>query len=436
MATEALSLPDSDDLNLPDDIARTIVDPKAFVDAKAIDDMFTWVRANNPLGRAQPEGFDPFWVVSKHADVLEVTRRNDLYDSTTRPFILGESEAITRMREINGGDAFPFKSLTGSDEPDHGVMRKLFTPLFQNQGMKAMEPRVRAIARAHVDRMAAFGGRCDFVKDIALDYPLRVVMDFMGVPPEDEPMMVAVTNALFSGDDEEINEAAPKLTPAQQSEQMRAAFKPMEDYFAALTHDRIANPREDVATLIANGRIDGELLSPDRALGHYLSFATAGHHTTAASLSGAIQLLCEQPEHLQTLRDDPSIIPVFVEEALRWVTPAKHFMRCAMTDTELRGREIRKGDWMYVSYASANRDEEAFDAPFEFRPNRKPIKHVSFGFGVHQCLGNMLARQEMRFFLEDLVARIDTLELDGTPALTKSRWVQGLKTCPIKYTMK
>lgn len=424
------------DFDLPQEIGEAIVSPEAFADAKKIEEMFSWVRANNPLGIARPKGFMPFWVVSKHADVLEVTRRNDLYDSTTMPFILGETEAIERMRAINGGDAFPFKSLTGTDEPEHRVLRKLFTPLFQNQGMRAMEPRVRAIARTHVDRMAAMGTRCDFVNDIALDYPLRVVMDFMGVPPEDEQMMVQITNALFSGDDEEINEAAAVLTPAEQAEQMRAAFKPMEDYFAALTRDRIANPREDVATLIANGRVNGKPLPADRALGHYLSFATAGHHTTASSLSGAIQVLCEQPQHLETLRADPSIIPVFVEEALRWITPAKHFMRCAMVDTELGGRTIRAGDWMYVSYASANRDEEAFEMPFEFWPNRKPIKHVSFGFGVHQCLGNMLARQEMRFFLEDLVARIDTIALDGSPVLTKSRWVQGLKTLPIRYSFK
>src|SRR3546814_829097 len=121
--------------------------------------MCTWPRSNLPHCIAQPKGFEPFWVVTKQADVLEVTRRNDLYDSTTKPFILGETEAIERMRAINDGDAFPFKSLTGTDEPEHGVLRKLFTPLFQNQGMKAMEPRVRAIARAHVDRMAALGGR-------------------------------------------------------------------------------------------------------------------------------------------------------------------------------------------------------------------------------------------------------------------------------------
>ena len=434
MTTLALDV--SEDVDLPAEFAKAIVDPAAFVNSARIDEMFTWIRANNPLGRAIVEGFDPFWVVSKHADVLEVTRRNDIYDSTTRPFILGEKAAISRMREINDGDAFPFKSLTGSDEPEHAVMRKLFTPLFQTQGMRAMEPRVKAIASAHLDRMEALGGRCDFVTDIALDYPLRVVMDFLGVPPEDEPMMAAVTDALFSGDDEEINTAASDLSPAEQAEQMRAAFQPAEDYFAALTRDRIANPREDVATLIANGRINGEPISPKRALGHYLSFATAGHHTTASSLAGAIEILCRHPEHLETLRADPSIISTFVEETLRWMTPAKHFMRCANTDTELRGRQIRKGDWMYVSYASANRDEEAFEAPFEFRPNRKPITHVTFGFGVHQCLGNMLARREMRFFIEELVQRIDTLKLDGEPVLTKSRWVQGLKTCPIKYTMR
>src|SRR3546814_13005725 len=126
----------------------------------------------------------------------------------------------------------------------------------------------------------------------------------MGVPPEDESLMVQITNALFSGDDDEINEAAAVLTPAEQAEQMRAAFKPMEDYFAALTRDRIANPREDVATLIANGRVNGEPLPPDRALGNYLSFATSGHSTPASSLSGAIQILIEQPEHPVNIRTE------------------------------------------------------------------------------------------------------------------------------------
>jgi cytochrome P450 len=425
----------SDEFELPPHIGETIINPTAFTNPAAIGQMFAWLRANNPLGLARVEGYMPFWVVTKHADVLEVTRRNDIYDSTSKPFVLGATEQIERMREINGGADFPFQSLTGTDEPEHGVIRKLFTPLFQNQGMKAMEPRVRAIARTHVDRMAAAGGQCDFVKEIALAFPLRVMMDFMGVPPQDEPLMVKITEALFSGDDDEINADALTLTPAQQAEQMRAAFQPMEDYFAALTASRVADPRDDVATLIANGRVNGQLMSSERALGHYLSFATAGHHTTASSLAGAVQILCEYPEHLETLRADPSIIPVFVEEALRWVTPAKHFMRCASVDTELRGRKIARGDWMYVSYASANRDEEAFEAPFEFRPNRKPIKHVSFGFGVHQCLGNMLARQELRFFLEEFVARVGSLEMVGEPRLTKSRWVQGLKTLPIRYKM-
>lgn len=246
--------------------------------------------------------------------------------------------------------------------------------------------------------------------------------------------MVKITDALFSGDDEEVNAAAPQLTPAEQAEQMRAAFAPMQEYFGALTADRIANPRERRCN--ADRQWPGQQRAAEcrPCPGALPELRHGGHHTTASSLAGAIQVLCEHPEHFETLRSNPSIIPIFVEEAFRWITPAKHFMRCASVDTELRGRQIHRRDWMYVSYVSANRDEETFDAPFEFRPSRKRIKHVSLGFGVHQCLGTMLARQEMRFFLEELVQRVDNLALDGNPVLTKSRWVQGLKTLPIRYT--
>ncbi|MFP5432459.1 MAG: hypothetical protein ACLGIM_04975, partial [Alphaproteobacteria bacterium] len=134
----------SDEFELPPHIGETIINPTAFTNPAAIGQMFAWLRANNPLGLARVEGYMPFWVVTKHADVLEVTRRNDIYDSTGKPFVLGATEQIERMREINGGADFPFQSLTGTDEPEHGAIRKLFTPLFQNQGMKAMEPRVRA----------------------------------------------------------------------------------------------------------------------------------------------------------------------------------------------------------------------------------------------------------------------------------------------------
>jgi cytochrome P450 len=190
-----------------------------------------------------------------------------------------------------------------------------------------------------------------------------------------------------------------------------------------------------VASVIANGKLDGEPINDFEAMSYYVIVATAGHDTTSSSTAGAIWGLCQYPEELAKLKADPSLIPGLVDEAIRWTTPVKHFMRSATADTELGGRKIAKGDWLWLAYPSGNRDETVFDDPDAFRVDRSPNKHLAFGYGAHLCLGQHLAKMEMRILFEELLPRLETLAFNGEPRRSLASFVSGPKSLPIKYSM-
>ncbi|HYG25578.1 MAG TPA: cytochrome P450, partial [Caulobacteraceae bacterium] len=168
---------------------------------------------------------------------------------------------------------------------------------------------------------------------------------------------------------------------------------------------------------------------------YYVIVATAGHDTTSSSTAGAVWGMCEHPGEFAKVKADPSLIPALVDEAIRWTTPVKHFMRSATEDTELRGRKIAKGDWLFLSYPSGNRDEEVFEEPDAFRVDRKPNRHLAFGYGAHLCLGQHLAKMEMRILFEELFKRLESLELAGEPRRAAAGFVGGPKALPIRYRM-
>ena len=170
-------------------------------------------------------------------------------------------------------------------------------------------------------------------------------------------------------------------------------------------------------------------------MSYYVIVATAGHDTTSSSTAGAVWGMCQYPETFAQVKADPSLIPALVDEAVRWTTPVKHFMRSATEDTEIAGQKIAKGDWLMLCYPSGNRDEAVFDAPEEFRLDRGPNKHLAFGYGAHLCLGQHLAKMEMRILFEELIPRLQSLELAGEPAMSYGNFVGGPKRLPIRFTM-
>ena len=421
---------------IPDTIARTIIDPFAYADGDRVDEAFTWLRAEAPLAQAQPEGFDPFWVVTRHADIQAVERQNDLFHNGDRSTVLTTIEGDRQVRAMMGGSPHLVRALVQMDNPDHRAYRHLTQGAFVPQSLRKLEGRIREIARGFVERMCAMGGQCDFARDVAFFYPLHVIMELIGVPETDEGRMLKLTQELFGSADPDLNRTGSAVTDATEGvETIQSVVMDFMTYFNAMTQDRRENPRDDLASLIANGTIDGQPLGHLEAMGYYIIAATAGHDTTSSTTAGALWALAERPELWQRLQNDPSLVGGLIEESIRWVTPVKHFMRTATEDTELAGQKIAKGDWMMLSYPSGNRDEAVFDAPFEFRLDRSPNRHVAFGYGAHVCLGQHLARMEMRILWEELLQRVASIELDGTPKRMAAAFVCGPKSVPIRFKL-
>jgi cytochrome P450 len=421
------------DFDLPPDIAATLVDPAAYADHR-IHDAYRWLRGNNPLGIARPEKFDPFWVVTKHAHIQAVSRQNELFHNADRPTTLASIAFAERVRKITGGPNL-VRSLVQMDAPDHPKYRALTQGWFMPANLGKFEPRIREIARSTVERMAARGGRCDFVADVALHYPLHVIMEILGVPEQDEPRMLKLTQELFGPQDPDTARIRDTLTAEQFAGMMEAVVSDFGAYFAGITEDRRRNPREDLATVIANAKINGAYMPELDITSYYMIVATAGHDTTSSSTAGAIWALAEDPEQFARIKANPLLIPGLVDEAIRWMTPVKHFMRSATADTELGGRRIAKGDWLMLCYASANRDEEVFEDPFAFRCDRKPNRPIAFGYGAHLCLGQHLAKLEMRILFEELLPRLKSIALDGEVKMTQAYFVNGPKKLPIRFEL-
>ena len=421
---------------IPDATAYAVINPAAYADGRTAREAFAWLRANNPLGKAELEGNFPLWVVAKHADILEISRQNDLFRSGDRSTTFTTVEGDAQVRKMTGGSPHLLRTLVQMDAPDHAKYRVMTQAWFLPQNIRPLEERIRKIAREHVDRMAAMGGACDFATDIALTYPLRVIMEVLGVPPEDEPRMLRLTQELFGASDPDLNRSGSAMSENSDAmADLQATIADFFMYFKRITDDRKAEPKGDLASVIANGKIDGAPISDFEAMSYYVIVATAGHDTTSSSTAGAIWGLCEAPQEFAKLKADPSLIPGLVDESIRWVTPVKHFMRSATQDYEMRGRTIRKDDWLWLAYPSGNRDEEVFDDPDAFRIDRNPNRHLAFGYGAHLCLGQHLAKMEMRILWEELIPRLQSLELAGEPKLSVGSFVGGPKRLPIRYRL-
>lgn len=421
---------------IPAEIAKDVIDPRAYGDWKRSHDAFAWLRRNAPLDVAEVEGFDPFWVVTRHADILNIERQNDLFHNEDRSATLTTIEADRRVREMMGGSPNLLRSLVQMDNPDHMQYRRLTQSWFMPQNLRKLEDRIREIARGFIDKMAAHGNECDFARDVAFLYPLHVIMEVLGVPAADEPRMLKLTQELFGTQDPDVNRAGKEMDdPGEALNMINATVIDFMTYFNAMTEDRRKNPRDDLASVIANGAVYGQPLGHLEAMSYYIIAATAGHDTTSNTTAGTLWALAENQDQFRKVKDDLSLIPSMVEESIRWETPVKHFMRTATADTEVAGKMIRKNDWLFLSYPSGNRDEAVFDDPYVFKVDRTPNKHVAFGYGAHVCLGQHLGRMEMRVLWEELLPRLKSVELSGTPTRTQANFVCGPKSVPIRFTL-
>jgi len=404
-----------------DEAGGLLADPLAYTDEPRLHAALTHLRASAPVSWVEVPGYRPFWAVTKHADIMDIERDNALFTNWPRP-VLTTAEG-DEMQAAAG-----VRTLIHLDDPQHRVVRAIGSDWFRPKAMRTLKVRVDELAKGYVDKMVATGPECDFVQEVAVNYPLYVIMSLLGIPEDDFPRMLKLTQELFGSDDSEFKRGTT-------NEDQLPALLDMFGYFNAVTAARREHPTDDLASAIANARVDGEPLSDIDTVSYYLIVATAGHDTTSATISGGLQALIENPEQLRRLRDDPGLLPLATEEMIRWVTPVKEFMRTAARDTVVRGVPIAAGDAVLLSYVSGNRDEDVFDDPFRFDVGRDPNKHLAFGYGVHFCMGAALARMEVSSFFSELLPRIESIELNGDPELVATTFVGGLKHLPVRYTL-
>jgi cytochrome P450 len=256
-------------------------------------------------------------------------------------------------------------------------------------------------------------------------------MSILGVPEADEPLMLQLTQNLLSGDDPDLRAGE---TRAQSINEGVTKFA---RYFEKVTASRRNDPADDLATTIANGRIDGCPLDEFQTFSYYVIVATAGHDTTSSSLAGGLRALIDNPEQLRMMRDDPKMIDNSADEMIRWVSPVRHFLRYAQEDYTLNGTVIPKGERVLLSYLSANRDEAIFTDPFRFDVARANAnQQLAFGIGVHFCLGAHLARMELRAFFRELLPRLESIEFAGIPEDIAGTFIGGPKRLPIRYRLR
>ena len=406
-------------------IDNAIADGKTYGDLETQHALFSRLRAEDPVHWTQPEGYRPFWTISKHADVLEVERQQDLFVNAPRSklFSIAFEQEIKQVME---GRTHLVRGLPQMDGVEHKAFRQLTQAWFQPKQVKLLEARITELARRTVDELEARGPECDFYADVAVWYPLRVIMLILGLPAADEARLLQITQAYFGGSDPEVQRGCDLIRAGQD----------YIAYFDGVSEDRRKNPTSDVASLIANSQIDGRPIGHYEASLYYIGLASAGHDTTSGTAAGGLLALMQNPDEWRKLKANPGLVPLAVDEMVRWVSPVKHFFRTAIQDYELRGRKIKAGDQLLMAYPSANRDEEAFDAPFEFRVDRNPNRHVGFGYGAHSCLGMFMAKTELQILFRELLSRVESFELKGKPAWVETSFVGGLKRLPVHVTME
>jgi cytochrome P450 len=410
------------------------VDPHAYARSGYPHASWTRLRREAPLHWCEPPLIVPFWAVTRHAHICEISKQPDLF-LNGKGIVPATREIAERIARGEKGPFDAMQTIITMDPPKHRKFRKVASPFFTPHALARLDATIDASAQRLVDRLydAQVGGegRCDFAMEVAAQHPLRILGTILGVSQQDEERILRLTQELFAGDDPEF-----QRPEADREQAMRNLGIEFLQYFGKIIADRRARPSDDLASMLANAEVDGARMGDVETLGYYLIVFTAGHDTTRNALAGGMHALVEHPAALAKLRTDPKgLVADAVEEIVRWTTPVNYMMRTASRDTELAGQKIRAGERLLLFYASANRDEDVFEAPFEFRIDRHPNPHLGFGIGEHFCLGAHLARRSQRALFAELAGRLREVEIDGPVERLAASFVAGIKHLPLRYRL-
>ncbi|MDA8102325.1 MAG: cytochrome P450 [Nitrospiraceae bacterium] len=388
--------------------------------------MFDVLREKAPVfWNPEPAPNHGFWAITRHADIQAVDRDAETFTS----------EQFVNLEEVDDDLMEIRRSLLETDGARHRAMRKLLQRDFGAQSLKVYEEFLRGLTKVTLDA-ALPKGTFDFVKSVSADFPIRVLARMLDVPEEETGQLIAWGNRMVGNTDPEYADVL--LEDAESDKYKHLPFRSpaaleVFAYGNELKRKRIGGSGDDLVSKLVN-RIpeDGVALSERDFNNYFLLLVVAGNETTRHAISHTMLALIQHPDQLEILKRSPELIPNAVEEFLRWASPVYHFRRTATRDVELGGTEIRAGDKVTMWFASGNRDAEVFDDPYRFDVTRRKVDHVTFGKGgPHFCLGNSLARMEIRVMFEELIPRIGSAELAGEPMRVRSNFVNGLKRLPV-----
>jgi cytochrome P450 len=386
--------------------AIDLLDVNLFLERRE-HEAFRILRDEAPVYFNREDDGPGFHAVTRYEDISEVVRRTELFSNA-------KGTQIKDRKAEGHGTA----SVHNSDPPYHTKLRAFAEPSFRRKLVEGLAPKIRATVNALLDECPR-GETFDFVSRFAILLPMIVIGDLLGVPKQDQRRMVGWANTVSD----------VFATEAQQAEARAELFA----FFRRLVALKRAEPGDDVATVLAHEKVNGELLTDGELDAYFMVLSAAGNETTRFLISGGLEQLCLQPETLEHLRGAPELIPNAVEEMIRWVAPVMQMRRTALADTEIAGHPVKAGDKVVLYFVSANRDERKFADAGQFSVTRTSNAHLGFGKGAHFCLGAHLARLESQIFFEILLDRIPDIQLRGLGTKLPSYLFSGYTHLPVEW---
>ncbi|MCG8672070.1 MAG: cytochrome P450 [Pseudomonadales bacterium] len=403
---------------------QDLLNPKFMADDNSMYELFDFLRLNDPVTYVEHPDYLPFWSLSKYEDIKDIGHRNDEFLSGPRTVLVRKK--VEDMFEAKLGTRNGGENLIHMDRPKHLKMRRVTRDWFLPRNMDKISGSIEQVAKEYVDKLEQLGGECDFVSEIALHYPLRIISTILGLPQEDERYLLKITQEIFGNSDAELRRG-------KSLNDNLAVVMDLYAYFGEVIEDRKKNPTDDLSSVIANAEVDGEPMPLIDQLNYFIVVATAGHDTTASAISGGLRALIENPEQMQIWSRESDLDQRGAKEIIRWVSPVRHMVRTATKDFVLRGNKIKAGDNIVLWFPAANRDEAVINDANSFQIMRDPKMNLAFGYGAHMCLGQHLATREVQLFFKELLSRLKTVSMNGSPKGIRANFVGGLKSLPITY---
>jgi cholest-4-en-3-one 26-monooxygenase len=400
-----------------------IVNPDLYVQRGYPHAEWALLRREAPVYYYQRPDVDPFWAITRHADIVNISRQPGLFKSIQRLFV-----AVNEPNSPPPDEAV-LRQLLNMNPPEHGAYRGVVNRRFTPRSVQQLTAGIERITTEVLDDLVG-RDECDFVTEVSAKLPLAAIAEMFGIPRADWPLMFRLSNEMIGPTDPEYARAG---TITETIECARMEFF---QYFSGLVDDRRKSPRDDLSSALANGQVNGEQLPIFELLSYFALLIIAGNETTRNATTGGLHAFIDNPDQWERLKRDPALVPKAVEEIVRWTSPVIQFTRKATEDTELGGHKIREGDEVALFYPSANRDDSVFAAPNKFDIGRYPNQHIAFGIGEHFCLGANLARLELQVMFRQLAERVEAVALTGPIQRMRSCFVGGIKHMPVRIKVR